>query len=153
MYGNLGCADCDEEVFAYSEDGLGFALPAIGGAISAISGIFGGKPKDTSGTKVYINGLLSQALNGDVAADHHIRCLAGDQSYKQEFGGTCGYAHAEDRAVAQAAVDILNAKGPSSNYAPTQSSIGGPVIAGFSTGPLLLAGAAAFGIFMLTKRR
>lgn len=144
----LGCCGDD--------DGLGLAiLPAL----SAVTSLFGG-PKDTTGTKTFIGGLLTRALAGDTKADHQIRCLAGDKTYNAEFNATsgagCGYAHPEDRAVAQQAVDVLN--GTSSSYIPSSGAsfvpptVNVPIVGQLSTTPLILAGVAAVAIVVLSQR-
>ncbi len=173
MYGNLGCDDCENLGGLFSSTPATATtaakpsivtqatstIPIVGGIIGGITSLFGGGPRDTTGTQTFINGLLVRAFNGDTKADHQIRCLAGDNRFATEFNSkACGYAHAEDRAVAQAAVEQLDAHVSSAGVQPYPMSgagggMGGPIIAGMSLGPLLLAGAAGLAIFTLSRSR
>jgi len=131
-------------------------IPIVGGALGAIGKLFGGGPRDVSGSTRTINALLQKALAGDIHADHNIRCLAGDNAFADEFNSknkanpTCGFAHKEDRAVAQQAVDILDqraASGPSAAYAQPKAA------ASMSFPPLLIAGAALAGVYVLMNQK
>jgi hypothetical protein len=167
--GNLGCADCaddpndEDEVFLYSEDGLGIVLPAIGGAISAISSIFGGgNPKDAG--RLNTNAQhYAEAVAGNESALNFLKGMSGRFGTVTDsdlcVNGCKGWATsvAKDDAFKKynQALSVLKTK-PASTVTPAASGIsftGGPVIAGLSTGPLVIAGLAGLAIFALSRRR
>jgi hypothetical protein len=51
------------------------------------------------------------------------------------------------------AQQVLSSGGTATNSASGAYGVGGPVVAGLSTGPLLMAGAAALAIMMLSRKR
>jgi hypothetical protein len=161
-------------------DGMGFALPAIGGAISAIGGLFGGSkdPGRLQSNQDAYNLALSSPLSlfKDQGVQPTAFLLLKSPKAK---GGQGGWA--TDKAQNDAwtkfsgAKTTLTGRGygfvvdgsvtpPSSGpYVQTASyggsvspslvpTPGGPIVAGLSTGPLLIAGAAAVALVMLMKK-
>lgn len=162
MYGKLGGyfapdATDDDEVFDYSEDGLGLALPAVGGAISAISSVFGGNSKDpnriATNTRAY-----NQAVSGNdgpfEGASSALEFLRIHAVMNDADGGWATQAATSDAATKyNRALAVINGQSGAPAGTPVQGAgiLHSPVVAGMSVPPLVLAGAAAFGIYMLTK--
>jgi hypothetical protein len=155
MYANLGCGSCQRD-----DEHLGIALPAIGGAISAIGSLFGGS--DNTGRLRTNADHYAEAVAGDESALNFLKGMSGRFGTVKDnnlcINGCSGWATsvAKDDAYAKynQALAVLKSK-PASTVTPTASGIsftGGPVIAGLSSGPLLLAGAAAVAAIMLSKR-
>lgn len=156
MYENLGCADCQRD-----DEHLGIALPAIGGAISAIGSLFGGNDKDAG--RLNTNAQhYAEAVAGNESALNFLKGMSGRFGTIKDnnlcVNGCSGWAtsKAKDDAFSKynQAVSVLAQK-PASTVTPAGAGIigGGPVVAGLSTGPLLIAGAAALAVVMLSKRR
>lgn len=160
MYANLGGFFApddteDDEVFDYSEDGLGIALPAIGAVLSSV---FGGNPKDAN--RIATNtAAYNQAVSGNDGAFQgyasaleflRVHAVAGDAD-----GGWATAAATNDANVKyQRALAAINAQRGASTGTPVQSGgITAATVGGLSVPPLVLAGAAAVGIFMLSKNR
>jgi hypothetical protein len=166
MYDNLGCMNCedDDEVWYYGEDGLGFALPAVGSVISGISSIFGGAhPADKD--RLAKNALhYADAVNGDESALNFLKGMSGRFGTVTDSdlcrNGCSGWATQGPKNDAytkyQAALAVLKTK-PASTVTPAASGIsfggGMPVIAGMSTGPLVIAGLAGLAIMSMMSRR
>lgn len=167
MYRNdLGCDECEQ---GYND--LGIALPAIGAAISTVGGIFGTR---TTGATVYReDGARWSAKKqywekppGTKAAIQSPKpsgpadICTGAFACLQSMKGGPVYSTA-GTPVQMAKGSAAPVSSPVSNAAgqypiTNASAMGGPVIAGMSTGPLLIAGLAAAAIFVLSsdkKRR
>lgn len=148
------------------EETLGIALPAVGGAISTVGGLFSGS-KDpgrlATNAKMY-NAVLSGTtvsqggqLYTPTQALEFLRTHAISGAWATEV------ARKDAETKYKAALAFLAKKPttPTSVYAQPKPisvvpSVGGPVIAGLSTGPLVIAGIAAAALFALTsdkKRR
>lgn len=152
--------DADEDYAStYYGTGMGIALPAIGGAISAIGGIFGGDSKDpnriATNTRAY---NLAVSNPSAIFEDSGVTGLEFLRMHSQVAqGGSPGWATAAAANDAKAkytkAQSVLAATGGTGTaYAsPSASSVLGANAAGLSVPPLLLAGAAAIGIAMLMK--
>lgn len=160
-------------MYADDREHLGLALPAVGGAISAIGGLFGGS-KDAgrlSSNAAAYNQALSSPLTPfkDQGIQPTAFLLAKSPTSK---GGQGGWAtsKAQNDAYSKfsSAKSTLTGKGYTFNadgsvnppagqqYGPATGGVastpfGGPVVAGLSTGPLLLAGAAILGVAMLSR--
>lgn len=126
------------------------ALP-IGAALGVIGSLFGGGGKD-AGRMRTTDQLYQQALNGDVAAEVHLRCLSGIRDPRAITYGfatdlsKCGWATGEARQygqqkiaqlaaarkLSQAGAAITNATGGTATPAPTPnpSSPAGQALAG-----------------------
>lgn len=163
MYAGLGCDSCIDN----DDEHLGIVLPAIGGAISAVSSLFGGGPNPKDPGRLATNAQhYSEAIAGDASALNFLKGMSGrfgtvrDNNLCSGTSGCNGWATsvAKDDAFKKynQAVAILSQK-PASTVTPaggattTMSSLGGPVVAGLSTGPLLIAGAAGLALFMMTR--
>lgn len=154
----LGCGDCYDE-------GLGIAIPTIGAAISTVGGLFGTRTtgatvyredgarwsaakqywEDPPGTKAKI-----QSPRPSGPADICTGAFACLQSMK---GGPVTAPSGGLVQMPKGSPPPTPGVIPSAYPQVTPSPVlGGPVIAGMSTGPLLLAGAAALAIFVLLKK-
>lgn len=173
----------------YNDDGLGLALPAIGGALSTIGGIF--KPKSPryggGDGPMYstINSYVDRIAQGDstvIPKLNQLRKSDADKVQWQLFWDNDMVTQPMTDAQWQQVLSADPSKaaygrppiGPgvgihvtavgssqsgsaytapsSPSYVPS-SPLGGPVVAGLSAGPLVLAGAAALAIFALTRKR
>jgi hypothetical protein len=144
---------------------LGLALPAIGGAISTISSIFGGSnPKDANriatNTRAYNQAVSGNdgvfyGDDGSVAAPSGLEFLRIHSAMNDADGGWATQVATDDaKAKYQRALSTINAQRGVPAGTPIQS--GGMTLSnvgGLSVPPLLLAGAAAVGIFLLTQNR
>lgn len=95
---------------------MAFPVVAITqGALGAVSGLFGGNPKDAE-RKSKTDALKAMALAGDNDALTRLRCLAGDKTQAAVALGyvgqnePCGWATDTARAYAQAAVVEVEAR-------------------------------------------
>lgn len=142
-----------------NDEGLGFAIPA---GVSAVTSIAGGVFKDSKdpGRLSGNSQAYAAALAGDTEALKYLQGRSG------RFGSVATTYTLGDKSpigpwATQATKDDAYAKYQSalsklsgvSSTPHIPSFGGGPVIAGLSTGPLLIAGVAALGIFALTRRR
>lgn len=145
------------------EEGLGIALPAIGGAISTVGGIFKGSkdPERLAANLKAYNAAMAGALTFTSG-----NTTMNPVEFLRQKSIPGGWATEKARADAEVKYKaVLAAKKPASAYPPTTAKpvlpefpvlTGGPVVAGMSTGPLLIAGLAAAALFALTsdkKRR
>ncbi len=162
-----------EEYFSVYGHGLGLSLDPVSSVIGGISSIFGGSnPKDpgriAANTKAF-----NQAISGNDGPFYGTDGSLADQLGGLHFlkvhsvmndadgGWATQVATTDAMKKYQQAQQILASKGlpttpPStaSNYPQTPTvPMTGPVIAGLSTGPLMIAGIAALGIFALTRSR
>jgi len=162
MYETLGCRNC-----LYDTDSdLGIVLPALGTAISTVGGLFGTR---TTGATVYReDGARWSAAKqywekpaGTKAAVQSPKpsgpadiCTGAFACLQSMSGGPVyanGGAPVQMAKGSPAPVPASNAT--SSQYpTPGQMNLGGPVVAGLATTPLMIAGIAALGIFALTRR-
>lgn len=151
----------------YDQDGndgadLGIALPAIGSAISTVGGIFKGS-KDPG--RLQAN---AQAYSAAIAGNPQFKDAPSALSFLLQKspvskGGSGGWATsvAQNDAYAKytqakaiiAKQQTSGTTPKSTAYAQPKPTIGGPVIAGLSTGPLLIAGVAAAAIFAMSGKR
>lgn len=147
----------------YDEQSLGIALPSVGSAISTIGGIFGGSKDDgrlKANATAYNAAITGQPYTADGYPDA-MSFLLGKSPVKYGGGGGWATTVAQEDAWKKynAAKQVLAGQG-GGVYAPSPSGtggsgvpVGGPVVAGLSTGPLLIAGVAAVALVMLARRR
>lgn len=152
----------------YDPDGgagadLGIALPAVGSAISAIGGVFGGS-KDGErlawNKKGYDAGIARQPIftGADYTAPPLQWLLYRSPTSKGGGGGWAtsvaqNDAYAKYTALKSALVTAPPPPPISAYQQPAPKPIGGPVVGGLATGPLVVAGLAAAGIFLLSGKR
>lgn len=156
LYSQFGAYDTDEDFGSqYSQfgayEGMGLLLPGVGTALSTVSGIF---------TKSKDPGRLASN------AEAYKLAIAGNPPYKDQPSAldflrvmstswATDVAKKDAAAKYQQALGIINKQTATAAPKPvaTPTTFGGPVVAGLSTGPLLLAGVAVLGITMLSRKR
>lgn len=145
----------------YNDEGLGIALPLVGSAISSIGKLFGGS--DNTGRFNTNSQHYAEAIAGNESALNFLKGMSGRFGTVRDndlcINGCAGWATqaAKDDAYSKynQAVAML-AKKPASTVTPAASGVsftGGPVVAGLSTGPLLLAGLAGVAAIALLSQR
>jgi hypothetical protein len=161
-----------EEYFSVYGHGLGLSLDPVSSVIGGISSIFGGSNPKDPGRIAANTRAFNQAISGNDGVFYSAEGTVADplgglhflkvHSVMNDADGGWATKVATDDAMKKykQAQQILASKGlpttpPStaSNYPQTPTPMTGPVIAGLSTGPLLIAGVAALGIFALTRSR
>jgi hypothetical protein len=136
-----------------NDEGLGITIPGIGVDSSIVTGLFK-RSKDpgrlSSNAKAY-----AQALNGDTGALNYLKGRSGRFGLVATTYGDSSPIGGWATSVAKddAFKKYNDALHPSASYSIPKAILNGPVVAGLSVAPLLIAGVAAFGIYALTRRR
>lgn len=145
----------EEDYGTYYGTGMGLALPAVGGAISAIGGLFS-RNKD-SGRLASNAEAYNLAINGNPPYKDQPSALDFLRVMSTSWATTVAKNDARTKYNAAQAIIAKQGTPRSTTYGGTtavpSSPLGGPVVAGLSTGPLLIAGAAAVALFALTRGR
>lgn len=140
----------------YDND-LGIVLPAVGGVVSAISSIFGGNDKDpgrlATNQQAYNLAVSGNTdpFNGHPSPLQFLLDMSGHGD--PGMGWATSTAKNDAWNKYNSAKSALAVKPPQQQSYPVQTAGIIPLtVAGLSTGPLLLAGVAALGIVMLTRK-
>lgn len=147
----------EEDYGTYYGTGMGLALPAVGGAISAIGGLFS-RNKD-SGRLASNAEAYNLAINGNPPYKDQPSALDFLRVMSTSWATSVAKKDALSKYNAAKAIIAKQGTPQSTTYGGTtavpkpSSPLGGPVVAGLSTGPLLIAGAAAVALFALTRGR